>query len=144
LPNAGPFEYELEELGMARFFLICMAGAIGTAARYLVGIGAGRLFAGAAFPYGTFTVNVVGSFILAFVLELSLHSAVITPTLRLTLATGFCGGLTTYSSFNFESFRLMQEKAWGTAVAYVTSTFLGCLFAALLGVWMARRLVGPG
>lgn len=126
---------------MDRFLWICFAGAFGTGARYLVGLWAGKAL-GTTFPFGTLIVNVVGCFLIAFVMQISLSTTLLSPTARLTLTTGFMGGLTTYSSFNFESTRLLQEGAWGTGLLNVGVTLSVCFVAGLLGLLVARKLVG--
>ncbi len=128
---------------MAQLFWICLAGAIGTGARYGVGLWAARVF-GPEFPYGTLAVNLVGSFAISVVLVLAVSTEHIGPTLRLALTTGFMGGLTTYSSFNYETLRLFQERAYGAGIVYVLLTGGGCLAAGALGIVVARRLAGTG
>ncbi len=117
-----------------------MAGALGTGARYLVSQGATRAF-GPAFPYGTLIVNLVGCFLMAAIAQLAVTGTAVSPNLRVILATGFCGGLTTYSAFNFDTTRLLEER---TAVGIVNFTImlLGCFAAGWLGTLAARRLVG--
>jgi len=128
---------------MAQLFWICLAGAIGTGARYGVGLWATRAF-GAGFPYSTLIVNLVGSFLISVVLVVAVSTSYIGPTLRLTLTTGFMGGLTTYSSFNYETLRFFDERAWGAGVLYMVLTGGGCLAAGALGMILARRLTGAG
>jgi fluoride exporter len=127
---------------MTRFVLICLAGACGTGTRYLVGLWAGRAL-GAEFPYGTLIVNLLGCFLIAAISHVAISTTLISPTLRLTLTTGFMGGLTTYSSFNLETTRLLQERAWLTGVINFGATVAGCFLAGLLGLVVARRIVGP-
>jgi len=126
---------------MFRFAVICGAGAVGTGVRYLVGLWAGARF-GSVFPYGTLTVNVVGCFLIALVMQLSVSLASFPPDLRFALTTGFMGGLTTYSSFNYETTKLAQEGAWGLAALNLALTLLGCVLAGLLGQLLARKLSG--
>lgn len=71
----------------SRFLLICLGGAIGTGVRYLIATGAPRLV-GASFPYATLTVNVVGCFLLGAVMHVGLTTNLMTPGLRVVLATG--------------------------------------------------------
>lgn len=96
---------------MARFLWICLGGAIGTGARYLLSGWLLRV-AGPGFPYGTLAVNVIGSFLLCLLMQISLAAEPFPPTLRVVLATGVMGGFTTYSAFNYETLRLFQEDAW--------------------------------
>jgi CrcB protein len=118
-----------------------LAGGIGSGARYLVGIWAVRAL-GTTFPYGTLIVNVVGSFLIALILELAIATTWISPTLRITLTTGFMGGLTTYSSFNHETLRYFDERAWGIGALNMLVTAAGCLLAGVLGLLLARRIAG--
>jgi fluoride exporter len=126
---------------MARFFWIGFAGACGTWTRYLVGVWAGRAF-GTAFPYGTLAVNVLGCFLIAAVMEVALSTTLIPPTTRLVLTTGFMGGLTTYSSFNYETTKLLRDGAWGAGAANFALTTVACLAAGLAGLALARRTFG--
>src|SRR5436190_628011 len=101
---------------MTRLLWICLGGAVGTAGRYLLGDWLMRV-AGPAFPWGTLAVNVLGSFLLGLVMQLALSTDWISPTVRLTLATGVLGGFTTYSSFNYETLRLLEGGSWLLAAA---------------------------
>src|SRR4029077_352228 len=87
---------------MSRFLWICLGGAAGTGARYLL---SGWLLraAGPGFPWGALAVHVIGSFLLGLIMQVSLTTGLVPPTLRLALATGVIGGFTTYSTFNYET-----------------------------------------
>jgi fluoride exporter len=122
---------------MTRVLLIGLAGAIGTLSRYGIGLWAGRAL-GTAFPYGTFIVNLVGCFLIAFISQLALSTTLISPTARLTLTTGLMGGLTTYSSFNYETTELLRERAWGMGLLNLGGTLVACFVAGLLGLAAAR------
>ena len=124
-----------------RFAWVFLGGGLGSVARFTVGsLLLQRL--GAGFPYGTLTVNLIGSALLAALVHVALASEAISPTLRIGLATGFLGGFTTYSAFSEETFAFLQSGAWGVAAAYVAITVLGCLAACLAGQGAARWLVG--
>jgi CrcB protein len=127
---------------MARVLLIGLAGALGTLARYFVGLWAGKAL-GTSLPYGTWIVNIAGCFLIALIAEVAIATTLISPTLRLTLTTGFMGGLTTYSSFNLETTQLLRERAWLAGCANVGVTLVACFLAGLLGLVVARRFVGP-
>jgi len=126
---------------MQRFLLVCCGGAAGTGVRYLIGVWAGRRL-GPAFPYGTLIVNLAGCFLLSLVMHLALGLASFPANLRLALTTGFMGGLTTYSTFNYETSKLIEDGALRTAAINLTATVLGCFVAGLLGLLLARRLIG--
>ncbi len=126
---------------MGRFLLICLGGAIGTGARFLISTGVARAF-GPDFPRGTILINATGSFLIALVMELSLRTGALSPDLRLFLTTGVMGGYTTYSSFNYETLRLAEDGSFALAALNVGLTVIGCLAAGLLGLAAARALSG--
>jgi fluoride exporter len=124
---------------MARFLWVCLAGAIGTGARYLVGIFAARAL-GAGFPWGTLIVNVVGCFFMSIVAYAGAKAA-LSPDLRVVLATGFLGGLTTYSAFNWDTILLVQNGP-GLGLVNLAVTLFGCLASGALGLALAHAMVG--
>lgn len=123
---------------MYRLFWICLAGAAGTAARYLLGSWSARRF-GTGFPYGTLIVNLLGCFLIAFVMNVAAARSW-PETTRLALTVGFLGGFTTYSSFNFETTRLAASGATAAAAVNVLFTLFGGLAAGLLGAVAANAL----
>jgi|SRR6185437_1894990 len=125
---------------MERFLLICLAGAAGTGARYLVSVWATQRL-GATFPYGTLIVNLAGCFVIAAVMRTALALSW-SSTLRMTITIGFLGGFTTYSSFNYETSRLLEEGASGLAALNVAVTLTGGFLAGLLGSLSAAQLIG--
>lgn len=125
---------------MERFLWVCLAGAAGTGTRYLVGLWAGERF-GAVFPWGTFIVNIVGCFLIGLVMQLALSISTFPVGLRFALTTGFMGGLTTYSSFTYETTKLVQDGARGAAALNFTLTTLGGFGAAVLGLAVARLFI---
>ena len=125
---------------MERFLWICLAGTAGTGARYLVALWAAQRF-GSTFPVGTLIVNVVGCFAIAAFMHAALALSW-SPTVRSAITIGFIGGLTTYSSFNYETSRLLEEGATGAAVLNATATIFGAFAAGWLGMLSARLLLG--
>jgi fluoride exporter len=125
---------------MVRILWIAFGGAAGTVARYLVTTGAVR-WLGTAFPYGTLAVNVIGSLILAFLAEIFLHGVAVADHHRLALTTGFTGGFTTYSAFNYEVLLLLQRGEAVRGAGYLLATLVGCALSGLLGVAIARALM---
>ncbi|HMF97544.1 MAG TPA: CrcB family protein [Vicinamibacterales bacterium] len=125
---------------MERFLWICLAGAAGTGARYLIALWTAQRF-GSAFPYGTLIVNLAGCFAIAAIMHAALTLSW-SPTLRSTITIGFIGGLTTYSSFNYETTRLLDEGSPGLAGLNATVTIAGAFLAGLLGLLCARQWLG--
>jgi CrcB protein len=125
---------------MERLFWICLGGATGTAARYGIGVWAAGRFAG-GLPAGTILVNLIGCFAMALIMALS-AAFEWSATVRLALTVGLMGGFTTYSSFNYETSRLLLEGASGTAALNVLITTVGGLAAGWLGLLGGRLLVG--
>jgi CrcB protein len=121
---------------VTRVLIVFGAGGLGCVARYLVALAVGRR----EFPYATLIVNLVGSFLIAFVLELTLLRKDIPTHLQLAVTTGFMGGFTTYSSFNFETTRLVLDGHTARGVVNVCATLLGAITAGLLGLYTARRI----
>lgn len=109
--------------------LVAAGGSIGAALRYLVFI----IFKNQALPWGTLLVNILGSFILGIVVALSFKSENISPGTRLFLATGVCGGFTTFSTFSVENFSLMQEGKFGIAFVYILASVTAGILAAFFG-----------
>lgn len=124
-----------------RFFLVCLGGAAGTGARYALSTALGALL-GTQLPYGTLAVNLLGSFLIGAVVQVSATTDLITPTTRLVLMSGFLGGFTTYSAFNNETVIYLQASLWGRALTNVGVTLFGCLLAGFAGIAGARRLLG--
>jgi CrcB protein len=125
---------------MRLFFLVCLGGAAGTAARYLLGVSIQAAF-GPTFPVGTLSVNLIGSFIISMLMYLGADKGLITTELRVVLCTGVMGGFTTYSSFNFETMRLWQQGSVLLGFLNIGLTVAGCLIAGALGL-LAGRLIG--
>jgi CrcB protein len=125
---------------MDRLLWICLAGAAGTGARYVVAVWATQRL-GSVFPYGTLIVNLVGCFIIAALMQAAVTLAW-SPTVRAALTIGFVGGLTTYSSFNYETMRLFDEGASATAFVNVGATLFGGILAGWLGLALARQVLG--
>lgn len=128
---------------MLRFLIICLGGALGTGARYLLATWITEAF-GADFPRGTILINITGSFLIAVILELAATTGAISQELRLFLATGVMGGYTTYSSFNYETLRLAGQGTWLLAALNIGITVVGCLVAGWLGLVAGRGVVALG
>lgn len=125
---------------MTRLFWVCAGGAFGSGARYLLHWWlTARL--GPHFPYATLAVNLLGSFLLALLLQAP--SAALSPTAQIALASGVLGGFTTYSAFSFEAFTQLESGSVGLALGYVGATLLGCLLACWIGFVCGRLWLAP-
>ena len=113
-------------------------GCLGAVARYLMGLLIPAHSSG--FPTGTFVINVVGAFAIAFIATWFLRHAGLDGRLLLFLMTGVCGGFTTFSTFTWESLQLIQRGDVLVAGAYIVGSCALCLVAALAGQQLAVRL----
>ncbi len=123
---------------MTALFWVGLGGCIGSCARYLLSnlISAST---SSSFPWATFTINVVGSFVIGIVYALSARS-VLSFELRLFLATGICGGFTTFSTFSAETLILVRDGALFPAFLYVAGSVLAGLAATFVAMWILRSL----
>ena len=119
------------------YLVIGMGGFLGANARYLVAGWAARHF-GVIFPYGTFIINISGSFILGLFMSLLQDRAFIHPNYRSFFAIGFLGAYTTFSTFTYESLRLLQDGSFFLALVNI----LGSVVVGLLGVFLGFVLGG--
>lgn len=126
---------------MTRFLWICLGGAVGTGARYLLSGWMLRTL-GPGFPYGTLAVNTLGCFLIGLIMQVALATEGFPPTLRLALTTGVLGGFTTYSAFNYETLQLAQEGSWMLGWINLGATVIAGWAAGLLGLAAGRLLVG--
>ncbi|MDV3221817.1 fluoride efflux transporter CrcB [Intrasporangium sp.] len=120
--------------------LVMVGGAVGAPLRYVIDLAVQR-WHGGRFPWGTFTVNVLGSLVLGAVLGLAASGSVPAETMAL-VGTGLCGALTTYSTFTFETVRLVEEGAWAAAASNVLLSLTGAVAAGALG-WLVVQAVVP-
>lgn len=124
---------------MQKLLLIGAAGALGALARYGLG-GLVQRYSGVTFPWGTFVVNMLGSFLFGFVWSLVEQRLVISVESRVIILSGFLGAFTTFSSFMFETSSLIGEAQWGLAMINIAGQISLGLVAMFLGL-AAGRLV---
>jgi fluoride exporter len=122
----------VSSLGWVAFVV---AATVGAPVRYLVDIAVAERVGG-ALPWGTLVVNVSGSFLLGLLTGLALHHG-LPRTARVVLGVGFCGAYTTFSTFTFETVRLMEEGAPVEALKNTVATFLAGSLAAAAGLGLA-------
>ena len=116
--------------------LVAIGGAVGACLRYLVGRWA-LVSLGAGLPFGTWTVNITGSFAMGL-LAGWLTRIDGSDELRLLLGVGVLGGFTTFSAFSLEVFTMINRNEIGLAAAYAVSSVTGSVLALMTGVWLAR------
>ena len=122
---------------MLKYLLIGTGGFIGSVLRYWTSVNAYRVF-GEKFPYGTFTVNVIGCLLIGFIAEVSENRFPISPEIRTFLMIGFLGGYTTFSTFGYETFMLIQDKDYVTAFLNVLLSVVVCLASVWIGTLIAK------
>ena len=125
---------------MQAVLLVALGGAVGSVLRYETGALVLRQVGVAQFPWGTFTVNVLGCAIAGMLAGLGERHGFLTAEMRLLLFTGFLGGFTTFSAFGVETIALVERGAWAIAATYVLSS-VACGLAAL---WVAVKLGAMG
>jgi CrcB protein len=118
---------------------IAIFGAIGCLSRYLLSNWVLERV-GSGFPYGTMAVNLVGAYLIGLIMEFAIRSSQLSPTVRTGIVIGFLGGLTTFSTFSYETFRLLESGKVVTAFVNVLGSVIVCLAFTWLGIMTARYL----
>ena len=121
-----------------RLILIAVFGAIGTLARYGLQ-GLVQVRASGTFPYGTLLVNLSGCFLLGLIGQLTLNRLVVSPDGRIAIAVGFFGGYTTFSSFGWETAKMLEDGEWFPATTYVAASVVIGLLLSVAGIRLANR-----
>jgi fluoride exporter len=121
-----------------RIFLIALFGAIGTLARYGLQ-GVVQIKMGSTFPYGTLLINLTGCFLLGLIGQLTLNRVIISPEWRMAIAIGFFGGYTTFSSFGWETAKMLEAGEWLWASSYVAASVVLGLLLSVAGIRLANR-----
>lgn len=120
--------------------LVGFGGAIGSILRFLTSLVAAHWF-GAEFPYGTLIVNLSGAFVIGLVQQIGGETLLIPDNVRIFLTTGMMGGLTTYSTFSYETVRLMETNAWHQAWINIFVTTTIALSLCFLGIAVGRLVL---
>ena len=124
---------------LIHFLLVGLGGAIGAMARHGVNMASLKLI-GPDFPYGTLTVNILGSLLIGILAGCFAHFSHWTQEMRLLLVVGVLGGFTTFSSFSLDTILLFEKGAMLQAIIYITSSFALSLAATLGGLWIIRQV----
>lgn len=122
---------------MKAALLVFIGGGIGSVCRFLIGKFLNPQLP--HFPYGTFTVNLLGSFLIGLLMgQLLRTDSPASASIQLLLITGFCGGFTTFSAFSYEQLEILRSGAFLTFFLYLFSSISLGLLAALAGIWLAK------
>jgi CrcB protein len=124
---------------MMKIIYVFIGGGAGSVVRYLIGhwLNASPYF----MPYGTFAVNVAGSFLIGMAGGYAAKWSLQNPVLLYFLIAGFLGGFTTFSSFSFETVNLIRHNEWTLAFVYVSTTVITGIFAAAMGFYLSKTYV---
>jgi CrcB protein len=115
------------------FLVVGCGGFVGSVLRYALSVLCQR--GSATFPHGTLWANLLGCLVLGGVTALASRAEALSPTMRLLVATGLCGGFTTMSTFTYELFKFLEDAEYLYATGYVFLTFVGCLSCFCLGLY---------
>jgi len=119
---------------------VFVGAGLGGVARYAMATLVDARFA-PSFPVATFLINVIGSFVLGVIMRLALHGEAVSVEMRALLATGFCGGYTTFSTFSYETARMIETRDYARAASYVGSSVIVALAATFAGFAAADQLL---
>jgi len=126
---------------MQHYLAIALGGALGSVLRFAMNEAVSARF-GRAFPWGTLSINVIGSFLIGLLAVILVERLEVSPAVRLGLMVGVLGGFTTFSSFSLEVVQLMQNGAFMRALLYVVASVTVCVLAAAAGIHLARTSLG--
>ena len=125
---------------MSRYAMIAAGGALGALTRYALG-GLVQEWAGARFPYGTLAINVSGSLLMGVVMTLLTERGIVHPNWRFLVPVGFIGAYTTFSTFEYETFRAIEQGGWMMALTNVVVSVVAGFAAVVGGILGARHLL---
>lgn len=127
---------------MINLLLIALGGALGSLARYGLGLWAKSLWPTTSFPIGTFLANILGGLMMGLLMGLlmgPLKDVWPTERLRLWLGVGVLGGFTTFSTFSLETFGMIERKAWLMALGYSLSSVILSVLSLGLGLYIMKK-----
>ncbi|EFO80665.1 CrcB protein [Oscillochloris trichoides DG-6] len=122
---------------MLNITAIAIGAALGANLRYVISVWASQRL-GASFPYGTLMINLLGCFLIGVILSLANNRLQLSEPMRLFLVTGLLGGFTTFSSFGYETYSLINSGNWLAAIMYASTSMIVGLIAVFVGVGVGR------
>ena len=123
---------------LSNYIWIALGAVVGASARYFLSTLIARDFV-SAFPYGTLLINLTGCFLLGLIGQFTLNRMVISPDWRVAIAVGFFGGYTTFSSFGWETAKMLEDGEWLRASTYVAASVAAGLLLSVAGIRLANR-----
>lgn len=123
---------------MKQFFLVFIGGGFGSALRFLIGKYLNNAETG--IPYGTFAANIIGSFLIGIILGFAAKNNALTENHTLLLATGFCGGFTTFSTFAYENHVFLKTGDFTSFALYTIGSFVVGFLAVFIGIFLVKAL----
>lgn len=127
--------------GILPFILVGIGGLAGSLCRY--GFTLTLSSPAASMPWGTLASNLGGCLVIGMVSQLAANTELLSPSARLFLATGFCGGFTTLSSLIYELVQMVKDGEWLHAFLYLNGTFFGATAAFLIGMMLVKKVLTP-
>jgi CrcB protein len=124
---------------MNTLFAVAVGGALGASGRYVFNIQMMRLL-GTGFPWGTFGVNIIGSFLMGVFVESFALRLNLSAEMRSFLTTGVLGGFTTFSTFSLDAGNMIERSDFTLAGLYITSSVIGSIMALFLGLYVVRTV----
>jgi len=121
------------------FLAVSLAAIAGANLRYALGRLGARLL-GTVFPFGTLTINMIGSFIVGFFIIWATERVLVDPRWRLIVVVGFCASFTTFSTYAFETMSYFERGQWALMLVDILSNNILCLGSSLAGMAVARVL----
>lgn len=126
---------------MREVIYIVLAGGLGTLGRYYLSGWAQRILE-EGFPYGTLLVNVLGSFLVGFIVQAGMSTDLVPRSLRLAATLGFLGAFTTFSAFSYETLGYLEDGMWLMAGVNILANVIPAIIAVFLGVSLGRTILG--
>ena len=123
-----------EFIMLNNFLLVGFGGMIGSMLRYLFTV----VIRPASFPYATFAVNIIGCLVIGLIIGLSIREGPGNDRLKLFLATGVCGGFTTFSAFSLECIQLLEQQRYASTMVYISLSVILGLAATFAGLQLAK------